>query len=87
TCTFTVNATRAGKDEAVLLKAGRISATVSLKDGRVSFFDAAGKPILQQDAESMKPVTVGGKPFFAIKQGFNHGTRDAYYGLGQHQNS
>jgi alpha-D-xyloside xylohydrolase len=86
-CSFSVNSTRVGKDEAVLLKAGRISATVSLKDGRVAFFDAAGKPILQQDAESMKPVTVGGKPFFAIKQGFNYGTRDAYYGLGQHQNS
>jgi alpha-D-xyloside xylohydrolase len=86
-CTFAVNGTRAGKDEAVLLKAGRISATVSLRDGRVSFFDAAGKPILAQASESMKPVMVGGKPYLAIKEGFNHGTRDAYYGLGQHQNA
>jgi alpha-D-xyloside xylohydrolase len=86
-CTFTVNATRFGKDQAVLLKAGRISAAVSLKDGRVAFFDAAGKAILEQASESMKPVTVGGKPYLAIKEGFNHGTRDAYYGLGQHQNA
>ena len=86
-CTFTVNATQVGKDQAVLLKAGRISAAVSLKDGHVSFFDAAGKTILEQASESMKPVTIDGKSWLAIREGFNHGTRDAYYGLGQHQNA
>ena len=83
-CSFTVN--KLG-EQAVQLKAGQISATVSLKDGQVQFFDAAGKRFLNQASEAMQPVTVGGKPFVAIKQGFNHGTRDAYYGLGQHQNS
>jgi len=86
-CAFEVSDTRLGKDPAVLLKAGGIAAAVSLKDGRVSFFDAAGKPILVQDAESMQKVTVGGKPYLAIKEGFNHGTKDAFYGLGQHQNA
>jgi len=86
-CAFKVKGTRIGRDQAVLLKAGRISAAVSLKDGRVSFFNAAGKPFLAQAAESMQPVQVGGKPFLAVRQGFNHGTRDAYYGLGQHQNA
>jgi len=47
-CSFSVDDTRAGKDRAVLLKAGKISASVSLKDGRVAFFDAAGKPIAWQ---------------------------------------
>jgi hypothetical protein len=60
---------------------------VSLKDGQVQFFDAAGKAFLSQASESIAPVDVDGKPFLAIKQGFNHGTRDAYYGLGQHQNA
>ncbi|MEH6434207.1 TIM-barrel domain-containing protein [Massilia sp. DD77] len=83
-CSFTVN--KLGAD-AVKLKAGKIAATVSLKDGRVQFFDAAGKRFLSQASEDMKPITVGGKPFLAIKQGFNHGTRDAFYGLGQHQNN
>jgi alpha-D-xyloside xylohydrolase len=86
-CALKVSDTRLGKDPAVLLKADRISAAVSLKDGRVSFFDAAGKPILVQAAESMQPVAAGGKPYLAIREGFNHGTRDAYYGLGQHQNA
>ena len=83
-CSFTVN--KLG-EQAVQLKAGQISATVSLKDGQVQFFDAAGKRFLNQASEAMQPVTVGGKPFVAIKQGFNHGTRDAFYGLGQHQNN
>jgi alpha-D-xyloside xylohydrolase len=82
-CQFTV--AKAGPG--VLLKAGRISASVSLKDGAVRFFDAKGKAFLEQASESMAPVDVGGKPFLAIKEGFNHGTRDAYYGLGQHQNA
>ena len=81
-CKFTV----AEKGQAVTLKAGKISATVSLADGRVQFADSKGKVFLKQAAESIAPVTVGGKPFVAITEGFNHGTGDAYYGLGQHQN-
>ncbi|KQW93653.1 alpha-xylosidase [Massilia sp. Root418] len=81
-CKFTV----AGKGDAVTLKAGRISATVSLANGYVQFADAGGKVFLKQAANKMAPVTAGGKPFLAITEGFNHGTKDAYYGLGQHQN-
>jgi alpha-D-xyloside xylohydrolase len=85
-CDFTVSTTRAGKDEAVVLKAAKISAVVSLKNGQVQFFDATGKRFLNQASESMAKVSIGGKPYLAIKEGFNHGTKDAYYGLGQHQN-
>jgi alpha-D-xyloside xylohydrolase len=81
-CNFSVSKGARG----VTLKAGRISASVSLKDGAVRFFDAKGKAFLNQASESLTPVEVGGKSFLAIKEGFNHGTRDAYYGLGQHQN-
>jgi alpha-D-xyloside xylohydrolase len=82
-CAFTV---ADGKD-AVTLKAQKIAAQVSLTDGQVRFFDAAGKPFLTQAAESITPIQVGGKPFLAIKEGFNYGTKDAFYGLGQHQNA
>jgi alpha-D-xyloside xylohydrolase len=81
-CSFTV----AGQGDSVTLKAGKISAKVSLKTGELRFMDAKGKVFLNQASESMAPVDVGGKPFLAIKQGFNHGTKDAFYGLGQHQN-
>ena len=82
-CTFTV-ADNAGS---VTLKAGKISAKVSLKDGQVQFYNARGALFLNQASEAITPVNVGGKPFVAIKQGFNHGTKDAFYGLGQHQNA
>jgi alpha-D-xyloside xylohydrolase len=82
-CKFTV----AKGADAVTLKAQKISAQVSLKDGKVRFFDAAGKAFLTQAAETITPVQVGGKPFLAIKEGFNYGTKDAFYGLGQHQNA
>ncbi|MEO7495095.1 MAG: TIM-barrel domain-containing protein [Massilia sp.] len=84
-CTFTV--APSGRDAAITLKAGKISATVSLSTGEVKFFDAKGKVFLTQASESMTPVDVDGKRFLAIKEGFNHGTRDAFYGLGQHQNA
>ncbi|WP_343732211.1 TIM-barrel domain-containing protein [Duganella sp.] len=74
-----------GKDK-VTLKAKKISVAVSLATGQVQFFNAAGKAFLTQQAESMAPVDVDGKPFLAVKQGFNYGTKDAFYGLGQHQN-
>ncbi|MFP5393726.1 MAG: TIM-barrel domain-containing protein, partial [Gammaproteobacteria bacterium] len=81
---FTVS--QSGKD-AVVLKTARLAATVSLTDGKLAFRDAKGKPLLTQYSEDITPITVGGKRFVAIKQGFNPGTKDAYYGLGQHQNA
>jgi alpha-D-xyloside xylohydrolase len=75
----------AGKDK-VTLKAKKISVAVSLATGQVQFFNAAGKAFLTQQAENMSPVDIDGKPFLAVKQGFNYGTKDAFYGLGQHQN-
>jgi alpha-D-xyloside xylohydrolase len=82
-CKFTVT----NDKQTATLKAQKISARVSLKDGQVRFFDAAGKPFLTQAAETITPIQVGGKPFLAIKEGFNYGTKDAFYGLGQHQNA
>ena len=81
----TFNVSASGKDK-VTLKAKKISVAVSLATGQVQFFNAAGKAFLTQDAESMAPTSVDGKPFLAVKQGFNYGTKDAFYGLGQHQN-
>jgi len=81
----TFNVSASGKDK-VTLKAKKISVAVSLATGQVQFFNAAGKAFLTQEAESMAPTSVDGKPFLAVKQGFNYGTKDAFYGLGQHQN-
>lgn len=74
--------------DAVTLKTARLSAQVSLRDGTVHFFDAAGKPVLAERAggRSFEPTTVEGKPFYAIRQRFDSPDDEAFYGLGQHQN-
>jgi len=81
-CRFDVRKT----GNAVALTAGRIVATVSLADGQVQFADPKGGVFLKQASESITPVDLEGRRFLAVKQGFNHGTRDAFYGTGQHQN-
>ncbi|HET8764364.1 MAG TPA: TIM-barrel domain-containing protein, partial [Rhodanobacter sp.] len=80
---FTVGE-RAG---AVTLDTSAIEARVSPRDGAVSFFDHAGKPLLaeQPNGRSFTPVTVDGKPFYAIRQQFASPADEAFYGLGQHQ--
>lgn len=83
-CKFTVSEK---KGKSVTLNAGKISATVALATGQVQFANAKGETILTQASESVTPIEVGGKPFLAIKEGFNHATREAFYGLGQHQNA
>ncbi|MDB5691750.1 MAG: alpha-xylosidase [Alphaproteobacteria bacterium] len=80
---FTV-AARAGH---VLLKTRRLAADVDLADGRVAFRDAAGRPLLAESGPgSFTPTSAEGKPFLAIRQRFNRGTDEGFYGLGQHQN-
>ncbi|MET3121287.1 alpha-D-xyloside xylohydrolase [Oxalobacteraceae bacterium GrIS 2.11] len=82
-CNFTVT----NGTDSVTLNAGKISARVALKDGQVDFYNAEGKLFLKQAVEAMTPVQIDGKPFLAIKEGFNFGSKDAWYGLGQHQNA
>ncbi|KQW46256.1 MULTISPECIES: TIM-barrel domain-containing protein [unclassified Roseateles] len=80
---FTV---KAGADT-VTLDAGKASAQVSLKDGRVTFRDARGAVVLTTERADIQPIMVEGKSFVAPSVQFNRGTTEAFYGLGQHQNA
>ena len=69
--------------DSVTLQAGKASAKVSLKDGRIQFFNAKGQPaVLQSVSADLQPVTVEGQSFVAPSAQFNRGTREAFYGLG-----
>ena len=71
----------------VTLKTARASADVDLQTGRVSFHDAAGKLLLAESgAPGFAPTSADGQPFVTIRQQFNRGTDEGFYGLGQHQN-
>lgn len=84
---FTVD--QAGNN--LVLKTAQISAQVSLVDGTVSFRDAQGNVLLREEnrgtfsevtADPIKPDVDS----FAIRQEFNRGSDEGFFGLGQHQN-
>ncbi|HEY0413043.1 MAG TPA: TIM-barrel domain-containing protein [Allosphingosinicella sp.] len=77
-------AARAGH---VTLKTARLSADVDLANGNVSVRDAAGRVLVAESAPgSFTPAMAEGKPFLAVRQQWNRGTDEGFYGLGQHQN-
>src|SRR3954470_19195787 len=72
----------------VVLKTHRLSADVDLGDGRVSFRDAAGRPLVAESGPGgFAPAEAEGQKFLAVRQRFNRGTDEGFYGLGQHQNA
>jgi alpha-D-xyloside xylohydrolase len=81
---FTVSE-RAGH---VQLKTRRLVADVSLADGQVAIRDAAGRPLVAESGPGrFAPASAEGQKFLAIRQQFNRGTDEGFYGLGQHQNA
>lgn len=69
----------------VKLSTRDISASVDAKTGQVGFFDAAGKPLLQEHARSFQPVKIEGKDYYSIRQRFDSPADEAFYGTGMHQ--
>lgn len=73
--------------ESLVITTRRTSALVSLRTGLVTFRNADGQPALAEHVrDAFTPVTVEGQSFYAIRQQFNRGTDEGFYGLGQHQN-
>ena len=67
--------------------AAGISAEVSLSDGRVAFFDAAGKPLVSEVAggRSFDATEFDGTPYYSIRQRFESNDGEGLYGTGLHQ--
>ena len=71
----------------IVVKAARASAEIDLDDGQVRFRDADGRLTLEESARAaFQPVEVEGQNFLGVRQQFNRGTDEGFYGLGQHQN-
>jgi alpha-D-xyloside xylohydrolase len=71
----------------ILLRTPSVAADVDLANGNVSFADAGGHVVLAESAPaSFRPVTEEGRRFLAVRQQWNRGTDEGFYGLGQHQN-
>ena len=71
----------------VTLTTARVSAEVELANGNVRFRDAAGNLVLAESGPAgFAPARVEGRSFVSVRQQFNRGTDEGFYGLGQHQN-
>ena len=64
----------------------KAAAEISLSDGRIVFRNANRQPVLSEYTHMLRPVQVEGQPFWWIREEFNRGTDEGFYGLGQHQN-
>ncbi|MCO4291576.1 DUF5110 domain-containing protein [Solitalea sp. MAHUQ-68] len=74
--------------DVVTIKTAKVNASISTLNGAVSFTDKNGKPILNEVAEGGKtftPATYTGESTYQVRQAFESGADEAYYGLGQHQ--
>src|SRR5690606_26694958 len=71
----------------VRVAAAGISAEVSLQDGRVAFFDAAGQPLVSEVAggRSFEATQFDGTPYYSIRQRFESRGDEGLYGTGLHQ--
>jgi alpha-D-xyloside xylohydrolase len=80
---FDINATGG----TVVLKTARAQASVSLATGLVQFVDADGEALLAESSRApFTPVTSEGEDYYEIRQQWNRGSDEGFYGLGQHQN-
>ena len=67
------------------LSTARVSAVVDPHSGNVSFYDADGKLILQEDRREFSPIEVEGTKGWTVRQVFKSDEDEGFYGLGQHQ--
>ena len=72
--------------DTLTLKTSKVAALVSLSTGAVQF-EQDGKVVLAgYNGGEFQPEKVDGQDFYAVRQEFNRGTDEGFYGLGQHQN-
>lgn len=77
----------ARRDGAVTLKTSKMTMRINLKNGRISYADAAGKALLaeQREGTQFTPVSYGGTNSYEVRQAFKLDRDECIYGLGQHQ--
>ncbi len=75
-------------DSTVSVKTAQVTATVTLSNGNVNFYDANGNLVLAEDENGrhFKPIEVEGTKGYTVQQVFKSIDDDeGFYGLGQHQ--
>jgi alpha-D-xyloside xylohydrolase len=70
----------------VTLTTARLRVVVTRKDGGLTYSDADGTPLVQEASRKLTPVKVNDEDTYRAESFINiYGSREALYGLGQHQ--
>jgi alpha-D-xyloside xylohydrolase len=73
-------------DDAVTVSTSLLKLTITRKDGAIAYADANGAPLVQEASRSMTPEKINGEDTYRAESFINiYGSREALYGLGQHQ--
>jgi len=70
----------------VTLATSRLNVVVTRKDGAITYSDVDGKQLVQEATRKLMPVKMNGEDTYRAESFINiYGSREALYGLGQHQ--
>ena len=73
-------------DDEVTVSTALLKAVITRKDGAITYRDSAGKQLVQEATRKLTPVRVNGEDTYRAESFVNiYGSREALYGLGQHQ--
>lgn len=76
-------------EDSLVFRTETVHVFISTKTGAVTFRDAEGNLILEEEkggGKHFEPLTVDGTALYTIRQVFESPGDEAFYGLGQHQN-
>ena len=81
-----VNWSVESNEDAVTLRTARLKVVVTRKDGAITYRDLSDKQLLQEGSRKLTPARVNGEDTYRAESFINiYGSREALYGLGQHQ--
>ncbi len=70
----------------ITLTTSQLKVGIARKDGAITYRDLAGKQLVQEATRKLTPVKVNGEDTYHAESFVNiYGSREAFYGLGQHQ--
>jgi alpha-D-xyloside xylohydrolase len=73
-------------DDAVTITTSRLQIKIARQDAGITYSDAEGKPLVNEASRKLTPVKVNGEDTYRAESFINiYGSREALYGLGQHQ--
>jgi alpha-D-xyloside xylohydrolase len=78
--------TMQANDDEVTVTTSQLKVVVTRKDGAITYREVGGQQLVQEATRKLTPVKVNGEDTYRAESFVNiYGSREAFYGLGQHQ--